>query len=154
MASRELEAFTASFRSIDKLIDGFRTWIPQLSQSGTNTAGTRLLMLIHSLANAATIKLHGIFSYSDSISNQKCVQAACDMVNLNGIDLRSLGVVNSVYGVCTLFSVVVVPCVLTISIHRFFGRWPVKFSSTRSRGDRLLKSYCYPQSTRTALGVT
>jgi hypothetical protein len=101
LAGRESEAFTASFRSIDTLIDSFRTWIPQLTQS-TNTASTRAIMLIHGLTNAATIKLHGIFSYSNSISNQKCIQAACNMFTFNGIDLHRLGAVNSVYGVCAL----------------------------------------------------
>lgn len=99
MSRRETEAFTASFSSINRLIDDFRLWIPQLSQLGTNTANVRTILLIHSLTNAAVIKLHGSFSYGDPVSNQKCVQAACDMVNFNGIDLRSLGYVNSVYGV-------------------------------------------------------
>lgn len=100
LAGREAEAFNASFRSVDTLIDGFRTWLPQLIQS-TNIATTKTIMLIHGLTNAATIKLHGIFSFSNTISNQKCVQAACDMVTVNGIDLRRLGAVNSVYGVST-----------------------------------------------------
>ncbi|KAF9454307.1 hypothetical protein P691DRAFT_845205 [Macrolepiota fuliginosa MF-IS2] len=99
MPQRESDAFSASFHSINKLIDEFRLWIPQLPQSGSNTANTRTLLLIHSLTNAATIKLHGIFSYGDPVSNEKCVQAACDMVNFTGIDLRTFGIVNSVYGV-------------------------------------------------------
>lgn len=133
MPKRESDAFTASFHSINKLIDEFRLWIPQLSQSGSNTANTRMLLLVHSLTNAATIKLHGIFSYADPISNQKCVQAACDMVNFNGIDLRSLGVVNSVYGVCNSFYTH--QC-LSLLFQRFFGRWLAKSSLTRSRGGK------------------
>lgn len=101
LSGRESEVYTASFRSIDALIDSFRAWIPQLARS-INTASTRTIMLIHGLTNAATIKLHGNFSYSNSISNQKCVQAACNMVTFNGIDLQRLGAVNSVYGVGVL----------------------------------------------------
>jgi hypothetical protein len=99
MGQREREAFNASFHSIDNLIEGFRTWIPDLPQSGANTANTRTLLLTHSLANAATIKLHSSFSYADPVSNQKCVKAATDMVTHNRVDLRSLGTVNSVFGV-------------------------------------------------------
>jgi hypothetical protein len=108
MGQREREAFNASFHSIDNLIEGFRTWIPDLPQSGANTANTRTLLLTHSLANAATIKLHSSFSYADPVSNQKCVKAATDMVTHNRVDLRSLGTVNSVFGAlwqvaCTVF---------------------------------------------------
>jgi hypothetical protein len=99
MGQRETEAFWSSFHSIDNLIESLRTRIPELPQSGSNTASTRTLLLIHSLTNAATIKLHSSFSYADSVSNQKCVKAASDMVIHNGVDLRTLGAVNSVYGV-------------------------------------------------------
>lgn len=135
MASRESETFTTSFNSIDKLIDEFRARIPPLSRSSTKAAGTRTLMLIHSLTNVATIKLHEIFSCSNLISNQKCVQAACDVVNFNGFYLRSLGVVNPVYGVRVPFPVICFT--LTASMHRFFGTRPVKCSLMRSQGDRL-----------------
>ncbi|KXN93192.1 hypothetical protein AN958_00116 [Leucoagaricus sp. SymC.cos] len=98
MGPRETEAFTTSFRSIDSLIENFRNCIPQLPQTGTNTANTRGLLLIHNLTNAATIKLHSSFSYADPVSNQKCIKAASDMVSHHGVDLRTLGAVNSVYG--------------------------------------------------------
>jgi len=99
MGQRESEAFWNSFRSIDNLIGILRTKTPDLSQSGSNTANMRTLLLIHSLINAAIIKLHSNFSYADVISNQKCIMAASDMVSHKGVDLRTLGAVNSIYGV-------------------------------------------------------
>lgn len=99
MRQRDSEAFWKSFRSTDDLLEILRTKTPDLSRPGSNDTDMRTLLLIHSLINAAIIKLHSTFSYANVTSNQKCITAASDMFIHHGVDLRTLGVVNSIFGV-------------------------------------------------------
>jgi len=99
MRQRDSEAFWKSFRSTDDLLEILRTKTPDLSRPGSNNTDMRTLLLIHSLINAAIIKLHSTFSYANVTSNQKCITAASDMFIHHGVDLRTLGVVNSIFGV-------------------------------------------------------
>jgi len=99
MGQRDSETFWKSFRSTDDLLEILRTKTPDLPRPGSNTTDMRTLLLIHSLINAAIIKLHSTFSYANVTSNQKCIMAASDMFTHHGVDLRTLGVVNSIYGV-------------------------------------------------------
>jgi len=129
MRQRDSEAFWKSFRSTDDLLETLRTKTPDLPRPGSNTTDMRTLLLIHSLINAAIIKLHSIFSYANVTSNQKCIMAASDMFTHHGVDLRALGPVNSIFGVSRLLN----------SLNSFwmaprrFGISPALLSSTRSQ---------------------
>ena len=101
MRQRDSETFWKSFHSTDDLLGILRTKTPDLPQPGSNTTDIRTPLLIRSLINAAIIKLHSTFSYADVTSNQKCIMAASDMFTHHGVDLRTLGAVNSIYGVST-----------------------------------------------------
>lgn len=122
MGQRETQAFWSSFRSIDNLVENLRAQLPELPHSGSNTANTRTLLLIHSLTNSATIKLHSSFSYADPSSSQKCIKAASDMVSHTGVDLRPLGTVNSVYG--ALWHLACTTLIDEISRRQTTSAWP------------------------------
>jgi len=99
LSEREFQAFAAAFQSINRLIDAFRVTLPPLSDLDPKQSSTRTILLTHALTDAATIKLHSIFSYADSASKQHCVTAARDMVSFGGLNLQEVGYINPIMGV-------------------------------------------------------
>jgi hypothetical protein len=99
LSEREFQAFAAAFQSINRLIDSFRAHLPPLSDLDPKQSSTRTILLTHALTDAATIKLHSIFSYADSASKQHCVTAARDMVSFGGLNLQEVGYINPIMGV-------------------------------------------------------
>jgi hypothetical protein len=99
---REFQAFAAAFQSINRLIDAFRANLPPLSDLDPKLPPTRTILLTHALTDAATIKLHSIFSYADSASKQHCLNAARDMVTFGGLNLQEVGYMNPIMGVSVI----------------------------------------------------
>lgn len=102
LSEREFQAFAAAFQSINRLIDAFRATLPPLSDLNPKQSLTRAILLTHALTDAASIKLHTIFSYADSASKQNCVTAARDMVSFGGLNLQEIGYINPIMGVSLL----------------------------------------------------
>ncbi|KAL0957024.1 hypothetical protein HGRIS_003125 [Hohenbuehelia grisea] len=80
--AREFQVFMAGFQSLDQHVSEFKSQLAPLPQPlvGDKKA-TRHLMFAHTLVNAATIKLHSIFSFSDTNSQAQCMAAARSIVN-------------------------------------------------------------------------
>jgi hypothetical protein len=102
LQTREFQAFAAAFQSINRLIDAFRLHLPSLNDLNPKDPATRTILLTHALTDAATIKLHSIFSYADSASKQHCLTAARNMVAFGGLNLHEVGYMNPIMGVSTV----------------------------------------------------
>lgn len=103
MQQREFQAFAAAFQSVNRLIESFRSLLPPLSHIEVTDPTIRTLLMTHALADAATIKLHGIFAYADTSSKQNCLMAARNMVSLGGVNLQEIGYMNPIMGVGIFF---------------------------------------------------
>lgn len=99
MQPREAHLFAATFRSVSNLIDTVRMQLPPLEHLNITDSTARTILLSHSLINAATVKLHGIFSYVDPVSRGQCLEAAKAMFRLGNIRLADLPHVNPIMGV-------------------------------------------------------
>ena len=101
MQQREFDAFFESYTSLGSLLDKFKAILPPILRfDSTAGAATGTLVVIHALAHAATIKLHGNFAASDPSSRQKCIAAAQAIVGLVGdTDPADVGCFNPFVGV-------------------------------------------------------
>ena len=102
---REFQAFSAAFQSIHRLIEQLRSTLPPLSHLDPRNPSTRAILLTHALTDAATIKLHNIFSYANSASKQHCLVAAHNLVNFGGLSIQDVGHVNPIMSVSVPFHV-------------------------------------------------
>jgi len=98
MQPRDAHMFAATFRSVNHLINTVRMHLPSLEQLNIKDPTARTILLTHSLINAATMKLHGIFSYVDSVSRQQCLEAAKSMFRLVNVRLADIPHVNPIMG--------------------------------------------------------
>ncbi|KAJ6631297.1 hypothetical protein B0H10DRAFT_1978077 [Mycena sp. CBHHK59/15] len=97
LSPREAQSLSTAFQTVDQLITSLRTQLPNFAQlDGRSSA--RTILLTRSLLNAATIKLHSIFMYSDPTSRQNCLDAARDMFRFGDINLQGLGYLNPMMG--------------------------------------------------------
>jgi hypothetical protein len=94
-------SFRADFRVLDQLMDNFQNYLIPMDQfRGLSPAGTRDLLVTHSLAYAATIQLHKNFTSRNANSNPKCLAAAAAVVTiLDHVDLSELVFINPTMGV-------------------------------------------------------
>ena len=101
MQQREFDAFFESYTSLGSLLDKFKAILPPILRfDSTAGAATGTLVVIHALAHAATIKLHGNFAATDPSSRQKCIAAAQAIVGLVGdTDPPDVGCFNPFVGV-------------------------------------------------------
>ncbi|KAG7087565.1 hypothetical protein E1B28_013520 [Marasmius oreades] len=100
ISQKDSQTFIAAFQSLNHLLETTKAQLGPLPTDTMNPS-TRSLYLSHSLLYGATIKLHGIFSYSDTASRQACVDAAKTMLKSKsngGIDTQQLGIVNPIMG--------------------------------------------------------
>ncbi|KAF9006114.1 hypothetical protein BDQ17DRAFT_1540719 [Cyathus striatus] len=98
MQQREFQAFAAAFQSVNRLIDAFRLQLPSLPQFEASDPSIRKVLMMHALADVATIKLHSLFAYADSSSKQRCLSAAKNMISFGGLNLQEVGYVNPIMG--------------------------------------------------------
>jgi hypothetical protein len=69
--------FYADFKQLDTLIDRFRDSLVPLNQiSHPTPAMTRTLVVAHSIAHAATVRLHSLFAHTDATAKRKRLAAA------------------------------------------------------------------------------
>lgn len=90
---------------------------------------TKAVLLTHALADAALIKLHSSFAYTYTSSQQVCLTAARNIVNLGGVDIHHVGRVNPIMG--TLWAIACTVLIDEISRSRTTpthtsptGAWP------------------------------
>ncbi|KAF8624196.1 hypothetical protein AX17_007185 [Amanita inopinata Kibby_2008] len=98
MQQRDYQNYANIFQSTHHLLDAFRSSLPPLTHAAlatTSPSRFRALLLTHALADAAVIKLHGIFAYAydasgyaaNTASRQYCLEAArrisgaCELVS-------------------------------------------------------------------------
>ncbi|KAJ7165539.1 hypothetical protein C8R43DRAFT_1164857 [Mycena crocata] len=68
------------------------------SQQLDGRSPARTILLTHSLLNAAIIKLHSMFMYSDTTSRDVCLAAARAMFRFGDMNLPGLGYLNPIMG--------------------------------------------------------
>ncbi|KAJ7177573.1 hypothetical protein C8R43DRAFT_974816 [Mycena crocata] len=96
-SARESQSWWTPFRTIEQLISALRSQLPDLAQlDGRSPA--RTILLTHSLLNAAIIKLHSMFMYSDTTSRDACLAAARDMFRFGDMNIQGLGYLNPIMG--------------------------------------------------------
>ncbi|KAF5372112.1 hypothetical protein D9758_005031 [Tetrapyrgos nigripes] len=107
MSERDSQSFSAAFQSLNHLIESLGSHLPPLSTQSSRidptNPTTRLLFHAHSMLHGATIKLHGLFAYSDPTSRQVCVAAAKAMIAAGGMNVQEFGCVNPIMGVSYRF---------------------------------------------------
>lgn len=99
MTPRDKAAYEAAAKAVNILLTSFRSHLGQIPTFSPGDPTVRTILLTHALVDAATIKLHWIFSYAYAESKQTCLTAARNMVNYGDLDLQSLGVINPIMGV-------------------------------------------------------
>ena len=99
MSPRDRFAYDAAARSVNALIDSFRSSLPPVPIHEPSDPSIRTLLLTHALVNAASIKLHWIFAYAYSASKDICLTAAKNMVNFGDLNLQDIGYMNPIIGV-------------------------------------------------------
>ncbi|KAJ7286750.1 hypothetical protein C8J57DRAFT_571395 [Mycena rebaudengoi] len=95
--SRDAQSMTTAFQVTDQLINTLRAQLPNVAQLSSR-GSARTILLTRSLLNAATIKLHSIFMYSDPTSRQNCVAAARDMFHFGELNLHGLTCLHPIMG--------------------------------------------------------
>lgn len=99
VSPRDAQFLSNAFHTVDGLIQTLRAQLPDLAQLDGRSPAARTVLLTHSLLNAATIKLHGLFMASDPASRQTCLAAARDMFHFGDMNLQGLGYLNPMMGV-------------------------------------------------------
>ena len=102
---KDSQAFIAAFHSLNHLLQTTKAQIGPLPADLTSPS-TKPLYQSYALIYGATIKLHSIFSYSDSGSRQACIDAAKAMLrpqSSNVTNMQQLGCVNPIMGVSLAF---------------------------------------------------
>ncbi|KAL4261022.1 Zinc cluster transcription factor 52 [Pleurotus pulmonarius] len=105
MYPHEATAFSNAFYSLDRLIQRFREDLPPTPDIGDTlpSSEVRTHIITRALGEAAAIKLHSNFSYSDTSSKHKCLSAARAIVSLGKASLTQLTYMNPIMG--TLWSI-------------------------------------------------
>ncbi|KAJ7753961.1 hypothetical protein DFH07DRAFT_1030027, partial [Mycena maculata] len=92
--------FRNEFTRLDDLIDGFRdALVPPNRISNPTPAMTRALVVAHSIAHSATLRLHSIFSQTDVIAKRKRLAAARSVLGIiAAVPLRNFRYINPIMG--------------------------------------------------------
>lgn len=99
MTHRDQLAYDAAARSVNALIESFRANLAPIPRyNPTHDPNIRTIILTHALVDAASIKLHWIFSYALSTSKEICLSAARNMVDYGDLNLQDLGYMNPIMG--------------------------------------------------------
>ncbi|KAG6902187.1 hypothetical protein C0995_003283 [Termitomyces sp. Mi166 len=84
MQPREYSSYVGTLQLVHQFIKTFCACLPPLIELDIKNPLARKLILIHALADAATIKLHLNFFYDNSPSRQYCLAAARRIVTSGG----------------------------------------------------------------------
>ncbi|KAJ7753959.1 hypothetical protein DFH07DRAFT_1061386 [Mycena maculata] len=92
--------FRNEFTRLDDLIDGFRdALVPPNRISNPTPAMTRALVVAHSIAHSAALRLHSIFSQTDVIAKRKRLAAARSVLGIiAAVPLRNFRYINPIMG--------------------------------------------------------
>jgi hypothetical protein len=105
MSPRDKMAYDAAAKSVNTLIETFRANLAPIPKEEIRDPSIRTALLTHALVDAASIKLHWIFSYAYPESKQICLTAARNMVNYGELNLQDFGSINPIMGVSLKFSI-------------------------------------------------
>ncbi|KAH9479396.1 hypothetical protein JR316_0007986 [Psilocybe cubensis] len=98
MTPRDKVAYDAAAKSVNTLLETFRAKLGVRPRLNPQDPSVRTILLIHALVDAASIKLHWIFSYAYPESKQICLSAARNIVNYGDFDLQGLTIINPIMG--------------------------------------------------------
>ncbi|KAJ7814691.1 Zn(2)-Cys(6) binuclear cluster domain-containing protein [Mycena olivaceomarginata] len=92
--------FYADFKQLDTLIDRFRdSLVPPNQISHPTPAMTRTLVVAHSIAHAATVRLHSLFAHTDATAKRKRLAAARSVLGIiAAVPLRHFRYINPIMG--------------------------------------------------------
>ncbi|KAG5637490.1 hypothetical protein H0H81_004413, partial [Sphagnurus paluster] len=95
--------FTESFATLALCIDRFVVALPNIVQLEMALPDAiRTIFVTHTLAHAASLRLHAIFSETNEPSRAKCLTSALTIVDLiKDIDLQKFQFMNRIIGVST-----------------------------------------------------
>ncbi|KAJ6593230.1 hypothetical protein B0H19DRAFT_14934 [Mycena capillaripes] len=136
---REAQSWWTAFGVVDQLINTLRSELPEIAQlQGRSSA--RTVLLTHSLLNAATIKLHGMF-YTDPTSRQNCLAAARDMFRFGGTNPQGFAYLNPMMGTlwmtaCSVF----IDELRHIRTESAQSPWPLQAASEAERKREMLSN--------------
>lgn len=101
MLAEAAALFRAEFVRLDALIDRFRdALVPPNQISNPTPAMTRALVVAHSIAHSATVRLQGLFSQTDVLARRKRLAAARSVLGIiAAVPLRHFKYINPIMGV-------------------------------------------------------
>ncbi|KAJ7722947.1 hypothetical protein B0H16DRAFT_1788286, partial [Mycena metata] len=111
MLAEAAALFRAEFVRLDALIDRFRdALVPPNQISNPTPAMTRALVVAHSIAHSATVRLHGLFSQTDVLARRKRLAAARSVLGIiAAVPLRHFKYINPIMGVRWSSSYILLP---------------------------------------------
>ncbi|KAJ7468768.1 Zn(2)-Cys(6) binuclear cluster domain-containing protein [Mycena latifolia] len=100
MSPEKVSGFRSSFVRMDAMIDAFRdVLVPPNRIAKPTPAMTRALVVSHSIAHAAAMRLHGIFARTDLPAKRKRLAAARSVLGIiAAVPLRHFGYINPIMG--------------------------------------------------------
>ncbi|KAJ7656227.1 hypothetical protein B0H17DRAFT_1265230 [Mycena rosella] len=106
MAVEQVSGFRRSFTRLDALIDAFRdALVPPNRIAQPTPAMTRALVVAHSIAHAAAVRLHSIFARTDALAKRKRLAAARSVLGIiAAVPLRHFRYINPIMGVRVTWS--------------------------------------------------
>ncbi|KAK7035686.1 Zn(2)-C6 fungal-type domain-containing protein [Favolaschia claudopus] len=100
MLPQSAASFSNDFKRLDALIDRLRDSLVSPNQmSRPTSAMTRTLVVAHSIAHSATVRLHSLFAHTDSSSKRKRLAAARSVLGIiAAVPLRNFAYINPIMG--------------------------------------------------------
>ncbi|KAJ7019692.1 hypothetical protein C8F04DRAFT_1275987 [Mycena alexandri] len=100
MSPETAVVFRTEFVRLDALIDRFRdALVPPNQISNPTPAMTRALVVAHSVAHSATVRLQSLFSHTDVLAKRKRLAAARSILGIiAAVPLRHLKYINPIMG--------------------------------------------------------
>ncbi|KAJ7657768.1 Zn(2)-Cys(6) binuclear cluster domain-containing protein [Mycena polygramma] len=100
MLTEQAAIFRNDFRQLDALIDAFReALVPPNRIPSPTPAQTRALVVAHSVAHAATVRLHSLFAHTDNAAKRKRLAAARSVLGIiAAVPLRHFRYINPIMG--------------------------------------------------------
>ncbi|KAJ7085394.1 hypothetical protein B0H15DRAFT_1023437 [Mycena belliarum] len=100
MSPEQASAVRRRFARLDTLIDDFRdALVPPNRISHPTPTMTRALVVSHSIAHAAALRIHGIFAHTDIVAKRKRLAAARSVLGIiAAVSLRHFQYINPIMG--------------------------------------------------------
>ncbi|KAJ6542863.1 hypothetical protein B0H19DRAFT_1268066 [Mycena capillaripes] len=100
MCVQQAAIFRNEFKRLDALIDAFReTLVPPNRILNPTPAQTRTLVVAHSVAHSATVRLQSLFAHTDALAKRKRLAAARSVLGIiAAVPLRHFRFINPIMG--------------------------------------------------------